>query len=95
MIENPCVIDDEECGAVLQYAVDQGDRLDQMVSAYVSRLQAVKNSAIIKGTAHDSLEVFLGYAEKLQNQIGNISKDVRAQVLDFQTRVSEADQYSF
>lgn len=95
MVLNPCVIDDEEINALRLYVLQQGTRLDQMVSRYVSILKTVKSIAIMEGTASDSLQAFIGYAEELQTQIGLISTDAHTQLLDFQARVSEADQYSF
>ena len=95
MVVNPCVIDDEDCLAMRLYVLQQGNRLEQMISRYISLLKTVKNSAILKGTASDSLEAFIGCAELMQNQIGNISKDANAQIFNFQMTVIEADQYSF
>ena len=95
MASNQCIIDDEYCTAMGSYFQKQGETLDEMVSDYVAVLKTVRNKAIKKGEVADALDTFIGYAERLKNQIGTISQDAKNQVTRFLARVDTEDQYLF
>lgn len=95
MANSECIIDDAYCTRMGAYFKAQGETLDQMVVDYLAVIRAVRSEAITKGDVAKSLDIYIDYAKKLQNQIGMVSASAQSQVSGFLSRVDEADKYLF
>ena len=92
---NGCLIDDAYFVAMGEYFKRQGERIDVMIEDYVSILNRVRDTGIIKGDVHKVLEAYIEYASKMKGNVGEISRNAQAQTAKFLNRVDEADQYLF
>ena len=95
MASNDLIIDDKYCKTVADFCSEQGRKLDQIVSKYVTILNSVSDKGIIKGSTHDTLKMYISYAEKLKEQYSNFSEAAKNQIVSFNSKVDEADQYLF
>lgn len=95
MASESTIIDDEYCTAMGSYFEKQGKQLDQMVSDYIALIQAVRNTGIKQGDTAKAMDAYIEYAEKLRDQIGNVSDAAKDHVKHFLEKVDEADQYLF
>lgn len=95
MASNQCIIDDSYCVAMGNYFKRQGEQLDKMISDYIEVVKSVRDSAITKGSVHDTLTSYITYAEKMKGKIGTLSQNAQSQVGKFLSRVDDADQYLF
>ena len=95
MASNELIIDDEYCKLMGTYFVRQGERMDQLVVEYVKILQDIKSKVVASGSVSQALSAYIGYAQKLNQKIGNISVSVKTQIDSFLAQVDSADQYLF
>ena len=95
MASNELIIDDEYCRSMGKYFETQGQKIDQIVSQYVSILQELRSKAIVSGELANALSAYISYASKLNKQIGNLSTTAKKQVDAFLSNVDSADQYLF
>lgn len=95
MASNDLIIDDKYCKTVADFCSEQGKKLDQIISKYVVILNSVADKGITKGSAHDILKMYISYAEKLKEQYGCFSEVAKSQIVSFNNKVDEADQYLF
>lgn len=95
MANKQLIIDDDYCRALGDFFVKQGEHMDGVIAEYVSILQEIKNSAITSGDVSNALGEYISYAQKLNDQIGNISITAKTHIDKFLTSVDDADQYLF
>lgn len=95
MASNELIIDDEYCKAMGTYFVKQGEEMEQLTADYIKILQDVKSKAITNGEVSKALSAYIGYVQKLNQNIGNISTSVKTQINSFLIRVDSEDQYLF
>lgn len=95
MASNSTIIDDEYCASMGDYFKKQGENVDTLVSEYLRILRMVKLLAIRKGETAEALEAFISYADRLKEQVGNISDSAQTQVTNFLAQIDQADQYLF
>lgn len=95
MASNSTIIDDEYCTSMGAYFKKQGDNADAMISDYLRILRTVKLLAIRKGETAEALDAYISYADRLKDQIGNISSSAQTQITNFLAKVDQADQYLF
>lgn len=95
MASNELVVDDEYCKKMGDYFLKQGHQLDIFVSQYISILKGVKQNGIKKGDTADALGAYIKQAEKMNKQIGTISKSAQTYANRFVNQIDQADQFLF
>lgn len=95
MASNELIIDDEYCKAMGSYFKKQGEEMDKLTVEYIKILQEVKSKAITSGEVSKALSAYIGYVQKLNKKIGNISTSTKTQVDNFLARVDSEDKYLF
>ena len=95
MASNQCIIDDAYCTQMGTYFKRQGEQLDRMIADYITALENVRDTAIIKGDVHVVLDAYIDYAENMKEKLGVISNNAQAHVTKFLAKVDETDQYLF
>lgn len=95
MASNDLIIDDEYCKSMGSYFAKQGEEMDDLIVEYIKILQEVKAKAITSGDVSKALSTYIGYVQKLNKQVGNISNSIKTQVNSFLARVDSEDQYLF
>ena len=88
MAENELIIDDEYCASMASYFFAQGNHLNIMVKNYIDAVEK-------EGEVAETLEAYITYVKKLDEQIKEISIIVKKQVEDFLTQIDDADEYLF
>lgn len=95
MASNELIIDDDYCRTMGSYIEKQGEEMDMLISDYISILQEVRRKAITGGEVAKTLNTYITYVRKLNNQIGNISDSTKTQINNFLARVDSEDKYLF
>lgn len=95
MAENSLKIDDDYCKSVGDFYKAEGEKFDGYVKRYITILQEIKADAIKRGDVSTALSTFITYAQKLEEQIGEISQNAQKQAKGFIEAVDDADQYLF
>ena len=95
MASNSTIIDDEYCTAMGEYFKKQGENVDALISEYLRILRVVKLLGIRRGETAQALDAFISYADRLKDQVGNISDSAQTQVTNFLAQIDQADQYLF
>lgn len=95
MASNELIIDDDYCRAMGEYFAKQGEKMDILVTEYISILQNIKNKAITSGDVSEALSAYIDCVKKLDNQIGDISESTKIQINSFLARVDLEDRYLF
>lgn len=95
MASNELIIDDDYCKAMGSYFVKQGEQMDKLIVDYIAILQELKSKGIVSGDVSKALSTYITYVQKLNKQIGSISKTAKQQTDNFLTRVDAADKYLF
>ncbi len=95
MADKQLIIDDDYCNQMSEYFIKQEEHLDSVISQYITILQEIKNTAITSGDVSDALSEYIGYAQKLNNQIGNVSTITKTHISNFLKKVDEVDKYLF
>lgn len=95
MASNQCIIDDKYCLEMGSYFKKQGDRLDRMISDYISVMEFARTFGTRDGEVHDAMGDYIEYAKKLKGKFSLASQNAQSQVNKFLTQIDEADQYLF
>lgn len=95
MASNNLIIDDDYCTAMGTYFEQQGEAMDKLIADYIAILKDAKSKGIVSGDVANALTSYISYVEKLNKQIGNISKLTKTQISKFLARVDSEDQYLF
>lgn len=95
MASNELIVDDEYCKKMGDYFLKQGQQLDTFISQYISILKSVKQNAVKQGETADALAAYIKQAEKMNKQIGSISKSAQTYANSFVNQIDQADQFLF
>lgn len=95
MASNELIIDDDYCRAMGSYFEKQGKEMDKLIADYISILWDLRRKGIISGEVAKTLNTYITYVRKLNNQIGNISTSTKIQINNFLARVDAEDKYLF
>lgn len=95
MADKQLIIDDDYCNAIAEYYVKQGAHLDSAINEYIRILKEIRLYGITDGEVAKALSNYISYAEKLKEQMGNISKISKTHVTNFLNKVDRADKYLF
>lgn len=88
-------IDDDYIKNVKTYFVDEGKEIESFLKEYISILESIKKTSIIRGDVAVELGKYINYAKKMKGQINNISETANKQCIKFISSVDNADQYLF
>ena len=89
------IVDDEFCKAMGEYYVKQGERLDQVLSKYLTILNDIQKKGIKKGEVAEALSMYITLSKKLCKQFENVSSVTKTHVTNFLSKIDSADQYLF
>ena len=95
MANNELIIDDDYCTKMGTYFEQQGEAMDELIVEYIAILKDVKGKGIVSGDVANTLTLYISYVEKLNKQIGKVSKSTKTQISKFLARVDLEDQYLF
>lgn len=95
MASRELVVGDEYCAEISQYLVEQGRRLEQLISSYIQILNTARENAITGGEVADALSRYIEYVNRLSNRFGIVSPELKTQVSNFLEAIDEADRYLF
>ncbi|WP_455721610.1 hypothetical protein [Agathobacter sp.] len=95
MAENALKIDDEWCKAAGEFFSEEGQQLQSYLDNYIKILNNINRSAICHGDVAQALENYISYANKMKNQIKEISDIAQRETEKFLSSIDEADQYIF
>lgn len=89
------IIDDDFCSDIGAYFVKKGSEMDQIISDYISAVQAIRNTVIQEGKTADALDKYIELAKQMEDQIGKVSSSAQALVTRFLGDVDNADDFLF
>ena len=99
MASSELVIDENYCQAIGSFYKQQEEAMDNLLSAYLSVLNDVKNGGIISGDASDQLSSFLFRIErvrKIWTQSGMmLSECTQKMIAQFLSKVDAEDDFIF
>ncbi|MCR5144632.1 MAG: hypothetical protein K6B67_04920 [Lachnospiraceae bacterium] len=88
-------IDDDYCESMKKYYIEQGMKIEEYLSEYITILENISKNAVKKGDVNIAIDAYITYAKKLKGQINNMSNAASNQISNFLKKVDEVDQYLF
>lgn len=95
MQETELIMNEDYIYEMAEYFEKQGKQLQNIADAYIAAIKRVTEEGIVKGETSETLRIFLEYAEKLNQVIELMAKEVRDSVVNYQEEIDAQDRYLY
>jgi hypothetical protein len=89
------IVDDDYIEEMAQYYNDTGILLQNMIDAYISKMNSILDNAIKSGEVHEAIRSFVTCAEQMKGCINETAKLAKCAADEFLVQIDEKDNFLF